>query len=181
MCITHLRLYPTLWSTSVYDITWFADGGAEDKGSSAPQLPSLDTSGSTRLSIVSRRHSTSSLPQYVENQPPVNLGPQKPLPSPASSNAWWGRLLPGQPGRDHPFRFRRAPGPEYRWWVDDEGQGAGDDTRRKDPESQVQSLGESQIPPDPSESLNEDEPIPLGDRSQWVRAGQVSRPRIARS
>jgi hypothetical protein len=178
LCITHWRLYPALWVTSVYNIAWFTDVDVEDKRSSAPQLPPLDTSnpGAARLSIVSRRHSVPSLPRYAENQPPADPDPQKPLPSPARSNVWWGRLLPGQPGRDHPFHFRRARGPEYQWWVGGKEQGAGDDARRQGPESQVQPSGELQRPPDPSESLNEDEPIPLGDRSQWVRAEQAVRP-----
>jgi hypothetical protein len=176
LCVTHLRLYPELWFTSVYDIAWFTDVGVEDKRSSAPQLPPLDTSPSaTRLSIISRRHSTSSLPRYVENQPEPEPKPQKPLRSSARLSVWWGRLLPGRPGRDHPFRFRRARGPEYQWWVDDHGRGAGHDTRRQDPELQGQLSADPQRL---SGSLNEDEPIPLGDRSQWVRAGRTARPSV---
>ncbi|KAH9981256.1 hypothetical protein BGW80DRAFT_321286 [Lactifluus volemus] len=176
LCITHLRLYPALWFTSVYDIIWFADVGVEDKRSSAPQLPPLDTSSATRLSIISRRHSTSSLPRYVENQPQTNPKPQKPLRSSARLSVWWGRLLPGRPGRDHPFRFRRARGPEYQWWANDNVRVAGHDTTRQDPESQAQSSAEPQRL---SVSLNEDEPIPLGDRSQWVRAGRTVHPSVS--
>jgi hypothetical protein len=179
LCITHLRLYPALWFTSIYEIVWFTDVDEGDKRGSAPQIPPLDTSGATRLSIISRRHSTASLPRYTENQPPADSDPQRPPPSPAPSNVWWGRLLPGQPGKDHPFRFRRARGQEFQWWTGDNDQAASDNARRQDPESQAQlSVSKPQRPPRPSETLDEDEPVPLGDRSQWVRAGQVPRSHI---
>jgi hypothetical protein len=187
LCITHLRKHPTLWSTSIYSIVWFADDGddvaATNRRSTVPQLPPLETSGPTRLSVIPRRPSTSSLPRDVErdaedqsssDSPDVN----KPLPSPAPSNvsAWWGRLLPGRPGKDHPFRFRRARAPDYKWWVkgvngnNDDDQGAGDNAPPEYPGSQPQTPGESRFVPYPSVSLNEDEPIPVDNRSEWVSA-----------
>jgi hypothetical protein len=178
LCITHLRLYPALWSTSIYTIVWFVDDGAADKRSAAPQIPPLETSGPTRLSVFSRRHSTSSIPRDVENQPSGNPNLDKPLPVPSptpSSNVWWGRLLPGRAGRDHPFGFRRAKGPDFKWWANEQEQEAGDNDPPKYPGSQPQTPGESRFLPYPSESLNENEPIPVDNRSEWVRAEQALR------
>jgi hypothetical protein len=182
LCITHLREQPDLWFTSIYSMTWFADdAGATNRRSLAPQLPPLESSGHTRLSVISRRHSTSSLPRDVENQsssgsPDIN----KPLPSPAPSNigTWWGRLVPGRPGKDHPFRFRRAKALEYKWWVkgeedisnNDGDQGAGDKAPPEYPGSKPPTPGESRFVPYPSIPSNEDEPIPVDNRSEWVHA-----------
>lgn len=179
LCITHLRVYPAIWFTSVYTIVWFVDDGAADKRSAAPQIPPLDAAGPTRLSVFSRRHSTSSIPQDVEDKLPGNPNLDKPLPSPAPSNVnvWWGRLLPGRPGRDHPFSFRRARGPELRWWTnrDDDEQEANDNDPPKYPGSQPQTPAESRFLPHPPASLNENEPIPVDNRSEWVRAEQALR------
>jgi hypothetical protein len=188
LCITHLRVYPALWSTSIYTIVWFIDDGAADKRSSqsAPQIPPLETTGPTRLSVFSRRHSTSSIPRDVENQPSGGSNLEKPLPSsPTPSNVWWGRLLPGRPGRDHPFRFRRARGVEFKWWPGESGEndeqraGAGDSDidPPKYPGSQPQTpaAGESRFLPYPPASLNENEPIPVDNRSEWVHAEQALR------
>ena len=173
-------MYPALWVTSIYTIVWFVDGGTADNGSSAPQIPPLENAGLTRLSVFSRRHSTSSLPRDVENQPAASPNLNKPLPSPSpSSKLWWGRLLPGRPGRDHPFSFRRAKGPDFRWWANKENneqqepQGAGDSDPPEYPGSQPQTPGESRFVPYPSASLNENEPIPVDNRSEWVRAEQA--------
>lgn len=187
LCITHLRVYPGLWFTSIYTIVWFIDDGVADKRSSqsAPQIPPLETSGPTRLSVFSRRHSTSSIPRDAENQ--LSGGPnlEKPLPSsPTPSNVWWGRLLPGRPGRDHPFRFRRVRGVEFKWWPGESGEnneqgGAGDldIDPPKYPGSQPQTpaVGESRFLPYPPASLNENEPIPVDNRSEWVHAEQALR------
>ncbi|KAI9510878.1 hypothetical protein F5148DRAFT_489919 [Russula earlei] len=183
LCIAHVRLHPALWFTSIYSVVWFDDDDEAHTRSAAPQLPPLETSGPTRLSVLTRRHSTTSLPRDVENhllQPPGGLNVDKPLPSPTpSSNAWWGRLLPGQAGRDHPFGFRRAKGPELRWWSKEENddRGAGGDVGDSDPPeypgSRPQSAGDMRFQPYPSISLNEDEPIPVDNRSEWLRAGQV--------
>ncbi|KAI0006072.1 hypothetical protein BJV74DRAFT_802004 [Russula compacta] len=158
LCVTHLRLYPALWFTSIYSIVWFVDDVVADKRSSVPQLPPLNTSAHTRLSVLSRRHSTPSLPRDVENQPSNNLNLDKPLPSPAPSNIWWGRLLPGRPGRDHPFGFRRARAPEYQWWVKEDHndqEAGGDNAPPKYPDSEPQS--------------------PVDDRLEWVHAEQALR------
>lgn len=187
LCITHLRVYPTLWFTSIYTIVWFIDDGAADKRSSqsAPQIPPLETCGPTRLSVFSRRHSTSSIPRDVENQ--LSDGPdvEKPLPSsPTPSNVWWGRLLPGRPGRDHPFRFRRARGVEFKWWPgesENDEQGTGVSNSDIDPpkypgsQPQTPAAGESRFLPYPPASLDENEPIPVDNRSQWVHAEQALR------
>lgn len=182
LCITHLRLYPALWSTSIYTIVWFVDDGAADKRSAAPQIPPLENPGPTRLSVFSRRHSTSSLPRDVEDQPSTspNLNKPLPLPSPTpSSKVWWGRLLPGRPGRDHPFSFRRTKGPELRWWANRENneqqeqQGTDNNDPPEYPGSQPQTPGESRFLPYPSTSVNENEPIPVDNRSEWVRAEQA--------
>lgn len=196
LCITHLRLHPELWFTSIYSIVWFANGSdiveTDRRSSSAPQIPQLEDSASTRLSVTSRRHSTSSLPRDVENQLSGNPDLDKPLPSLAQSNTWWGRLVPGRPGKDHPFGFRRAKGPEYRWWVSGENreddnenndQGAGDNDNdppeypgsqppTPGPEAEPDSVeaGESRFLPHPPIPLNEDEPIPVDNRSEWVHA-----------
>ena len=188
LCIAHLRNHPALWFTSIYSITWFADDdnvvSAANRRSLAPQLPPFESSGPTRLSVISRRHSTSSFPRDVENQ--VSSGSpdiDKPLPSPApsnanSANAWWGRLIPGRAGKDHPFRFRRTKAPEYKWWVkgeennsnDNDDQEACDKAPPEYPGSQPQTPGESRFVPYPSMPLNEDEPIPVDNRSEWVHA-----------
>lgn len=177
LCITHLRVYPAIWFTSVYTIVWFVDEGAADKRNAAPQIPPLDTSGPTRLSVFSRRHSTSSLPRDVENKLPGSPDLDKPLPSPTPSNVsvWWGRLLPGRPGRDHPFSFRRARGPELRWWTnrDNNEQEANDNDPPEYPGSQPQTPAESRFLPHPPASLNENEPVPVDNRSEWVRAEQA--------
>ncbi|KAH9180594.1 hypothetical protein EDB89DRAFT_1920000 [Lactarius sanguifluus] len=182
LCITHLRLYPALWSTPLYDIAWFVEDNAKDKRNSAPQLPPINPSTLTRLSVASRRHSTSSLPRDVENQVSVSASPdrEKPLPSPASSsNVWWGRLLPGRAGKDHPFSIRRVKRPEFQWEGNEGNLGYGWHTSSTYPGLQVPSSDVSQFPLYPSVTevaLNEDEPIPLGDRSQWVRAARVPKP-----
>ena len=188
LCITHLRVYPALWYTSIYTIVWFIDDGAADKRSSksAPQIPPLETSGPTRLSVFSRRHSASSIPRDVENQPAGGPNLEKPLPSsPTPSNVWWGRLLPGRPGRDHPFEFRRARGVEFKWWPGESGenneQGAGAGDPDNDPpeypgsQPQTPAAGESRFLPYPPASLNENEPIPIDNRSEWVHAEQALR------
>jgi len=184
LCITHLRVHPDLWFTPIYEIVWFVEV-AEERRNSAPQLPPLNTTGTTRLSVISRRHSTTSVPRDVENQLASSLNLEKPLPSPTpSNNVWWARLLPGRAGRDHPFRFRRMRGPELRWWVkggEDSGetnddQGADDGDPPEYPGLQPQPPpGESQFLPHPPRSLNEDEPIPVDDRSEWVHAEQALR------
>jgi hypothetical protein len=162
---------------SLYDVDWFVEDNAKDKRSSAPQLPPLNTSTLTRLSVSSRRHSTSSLPRDVENQVPVSvsLDGGKPLPSPVPSNVWWARLLPGRAGKDYPFDIRRGKVPEFQWQGNEGGLGYG----QQAPSMQVPSPGVSQPSAYPSVTevgLNDDEPIPLGDRSQWVRAATVPRP-----
>jgi len=171
LCTAHLHLYPALWSMSLYDMDWFVDN-TKDKRSSVPQLPPLNTSTLTRLSVTSRRHSTSSLSRDLENQVPVSVNREKPLPSPVPSNVWWGRLLPGQAGKDHPFKIRRVKRPEFQWQGNEGELGYGQHA------SSTQVPGVSQSQPYPSVTragflftgFNEDEPIPLGDRSQWVRA-----------
>jgi hypothetical protein len=65
---------------SLYDIDWFVEDYAKDKRSSVPQLPPLNTSTLTRLSVASRRHSFSSLPRDVENQVPVSVSPESGSP-----------------------------------------------------------------------------------------------------
>ena len=186
--ITHLRVYPALWFTSIYTIVWFIDDGAADRHSSqtAPQIPPLETTGTTRLSVFSRRHSTSSIPRDAENQLPSGPNLEKPLPSsPTPSNVWWGRLLPGRPGLDHPFRIRRARGVEFKWWSGESGenneQGARDGESDIDPpkypgsQPQTPAAGESRFLPHPPASLNENEPIPVDNRSEWVHAEQALR------
>ncbi|KAI0306532.1 hypothetical protein B0F90DRAFT_1665802 [Multifurca ochricompacta] len=167
LCITHLRLYPAVWLTSIYNIAWFTGEAGDRRNSTSHLRYALSTPDPIHLFIPSRRHSTSSVPRDVENQVPVGPNHEKSLPSPGSSNFWWGRLLPGRAGRDHPFGFRRARGPEYQWWENggNEDQGAGEETLHK-------------YPPFPpvTEVLNEDEPIPLGERSQWVCAAQAPGP-----
>jgi len=181
LCTAHLHLYPTLWSMSLYEIDWFVEDNAKDKRSSAPQLPPLNTSTLTRLSVASRRHSISSLPRDVENQVLVPVFPDsgKPLVSPVPSNIWWGRLLPGRAGKDHPFRIRRVKRPEFQW------QGSEGDLRygQPVPSTRVLSSGVPQTQPYPSVTeavLNEDEPIPLGDRAQWIRAVTLPAPYSSR-
>jgi len=180
LCIAHLRLYSALWSMSLYDIDWFVEDDAKDKRSSVPQLPPLSTSALTRLSVASRRHSTSSLPRDVENQAPVSvsLDHEKPLPpSPVPSNVWWGRLLPGRAGKDHPFNIRRIKRPEFQWQGNEAELGYGQPA----PPTQAPSPGVSQPSAYPSATeLNEDEPIPLGDRSTWVRAVRAPGPYVPR-
>jgi hypothetical protein len=126
----------------------------------------------------------------VENQSAQATGSpdvDKPLPSPAPSmSAWWGRLLPGRPGKDHPFGFRRAKVPEYKWWVGGEdsgkrqpeavaGVGVGDEAQDPPeyPGSRPLTPGETRFLPYPSVPLNEDEPIPVDNRSAWVRADRA--------
>lgn len=110
LSVTHLHVRENLFSISIYNLVWFDDDATTNKPTSAPQLPPLNTP-SARLSIVSRRYSTSSLPRArrgdVENQFPLNFNHDKPLPS-SPSSTWWGGLLPGRAGRDHPFTIRRA-------------------------------------------------------------------------
>ncbi|KAF8274973.1 hypothetical protein EI94DRAFT_14876 [Lactarius quietus] len=168
LCTAHMHLYPTLWSMPLYEIDWFIDGDARDKRSSVPQLPPLNTSTLTRLSVTSRRHSISSFPKDVENQVPVSIADrERSSASSGTSNAWWGRLLPGRAGKDHPYRIRRVKGPEFQWQGNEGDLGYG----QHPPASQVLSPGVTRTQPYPSvATLNEDEPIPLGDRSQWVRA-----------
>lgn len=193
LCITHLRVYPALWFTSIYTIVWFIDDGAAGKRSShsAPQIPPLEASGHTRLSVFSRRHSTSSIPHDVESQLSGAPDVEKPLPSsPTSSNVWWGRLLPGRPGKDHPFHFRRARGVEFKWWSgennNEQGARAGDSDNDPPeyPGSQPQTpaavaaTGESRFLPHPPASLDENEPIPVDNRSEWVHAEQALSLRI---
>ena len=107
--VAHLRVHEALWSTSIYNVVWFDDDPyAANRRTSAPQIPPLNTFG-PRLSIAARRHSTSSLPRApndVENQLPASSGREK--PAPPTPTTWWGRLLPGRAGRDHPFTIRRA-------------------------------------------------------------------------
>jgi hypothetical protein len=180
LCITHLRLHPALWVTSIYSIVWFTDDVVRDRRSLAPQIPPLDTSGATRLSVIPRRHSTTSLPRDVESQlTGTNPDVDKPLPSPApSSKAWWGRLVPGRPGKDHPFGFRRAKAPEYRWWAKGEHNDGGDSDKAppKYPGSQPPTPDESRFLPYPPMPLNEDEPIPVDNRSRWVSAERALGP-----
>ena len=166
-------MYPALWTTSLYDIDWYVEDNSKDKGNAAPQLPPLITS--TRLSIASRRHSTSSLPRDVESQLPAPVSPDREKPLPTPSNVWWGRLLPGRAGKDHPFDIRRAKVPEFRWQGNEGDPGYG----QQAPSMQVPLPGVPQSLAYPSVTeviLNEDEPIPLGDRSQWVRATRVPKP-----
>ena len=187
LCITHLRVYPALWFTSIYTIVWFIDND-KHSSQSAPQIPPLETSGPTRLSVFSRRHSTSSIPRDAESQRSGSPNLEKPLPSsPTPSNLWWGRLLPGRPGRDHPFRFRRARGVEFKWWPGGSGepenneQGAGTGDSDIDPpkypgsQPQTPAAGESGFIPYPPASLDENEPIPVDNRSEWVHAEQALR------
>ena len=183
LCITHLRAYPALWFTSIYAIVWFID--ADQRSSqSAPQIPPLETSGPTRLSVFSRRHSTSSIPRDVENQPSGGPNLEKPLPSsPTPSNVWWGRLLPGRPGRDHPFGIRRAKRVDFKWWSGESGENnereAGDGDSDNDPpkypgsQPQTPAADESRFLPYPPASLNENEPVPVDNRSEWVNADQA--------
>jgi len=186
LCIAHLRLHPALLTTSIYSVVWFDDDVAAEKRSSAPQLPPLDTSAPpTRLSALTRRHSATSLSRDVENQPQRsgNLNLDKPLPVPSptlSQRAWWGRVRAGRPGKDHPFKFRRAKPHEFRWWVkgeNNEQEEVGEEDKSNDPPeypgSRPQSTGESRFLPYPSMSLNEDEPIPVDNRSKWLRAGEA--------
>ncbi|KAH9043192.1 hypothetical protein EDB85DRAFT_1913970 [Lactarius pseudohatsudake] len=150
LCITHLRLYPALWSTPLYDIAWFVEDNAEDKRNSAPQLPPINTSTLTRLSVASL---------------PVSASPDREKALPA--------------GKDHPFSIRRAKRPEFQWEGNEGNLGYGLHASSTYPRLQVPSSDVSQFPPYPSVTevaLNEDEPIPLGDRSLWVRAARVPKP-----
>jgi hypothetical protein len=210
LCVAHLHVRETLWSTSIYDVAWFDDDAyATNRRISAPQLPPLNTSG-PRLSIASRRHSTSSLPRArgdVENQFPASFSREKPLP-PLSPNTWWGRLLPGRAGRDHPFTIRRArdgvnlrnapsarniPGDDVQISISIPAPPAsrpyyhfyhtGDEWRQRQTTTEDGSSSQLRFPPYPAPwasqdetALNEDEPIPMGDRSQWVRAVETPGP-----
>ncbi|KAI0273675.1 hypothetical protein BC834DRAFT_966164 [Gloeopeniophorella convolvens] len=178
LCITHLRLHDQLWRTPIYAVTWFSEDGTAASRDEAPQLPPLDTSTSARLSVVPpRRHSISSFPQDVERQNPVDR--EKPLPSPGQPSAWYTRLLPGRPGKDHPFAFRRTKAPEFQWWVPP-AQGDGENPSPK--LRPVPAAGDSEppplaaLPPAREAELDEDKPIPAGSRSQWVRAAQAPGP-----
>jgi len=164
---------------SLYDIAWFAEDNTKDKHSSVPQLPPLNTSPS-RLSVVYRRHSTSSLPRDVENQVPVPVSTDRenPLPSPTPSNVWWGRLLPGRAGKDHPFSIRRVRRPEFQWRSNNEGDLG---YPQYAPTTYPTGVSPSPYPPITEVALNEDEPIPLGHRSQWVRAVKAPGPYVPHS
>jgi hypothetical protein len=209
LCVAHLHVHETLWSISIYDIVWFDnDPYALNRRTSAPQLPPLNTSG-PRLSISSRRHSTSSLPRArgdVENQFPTGSGYEKALP--LSPGTWWGRLLPGRAGRDHPFTIRRAKNgvglpnasssarngddmriaigappasrPYYHFHHH-----SGDGWQQEQKQTQDDSSSQLRFPPyptpwasqdEPESVLNEDEPIPVGDRTQWMRAAEAPGP-----
>jgi hypothetical protein len=211
LSVTHLHVRENLFSISIYNLVWFDDDATTNKPTSAPQLPPLNTP-SARLSIVSRRYSTSSLPRArrgdVENQFPLNFNHDKPLPS-SPSSTWWGGLLPGRAGRDHPFTIRRARDgvdiPNLPWSARDNlqqpisigappasrpyyhfnHQGADGWQQQWQSQSQTRYVSSSQLrfPPYPApwpsqdeSTLNEDEPIPVGDRSQWVRAAAAPGP-----
>ncbi|KAH9979857.1 hypothetical protein BGW80DRAFT_1270840 [Lactifluus volemus] len=208
LSVSHLHVRENLLSISIYNLVWF-DDEAKNKSTSAPQLPPLNTP-SARLSIVSRRHSTSSLPRTrrgdVENQLPSNFNRDKPLPS-SPSSTWWGRLVPGRAGRDHPFTIRRARDgvdipnlprstsdnlqqqtsigapPASRPYYHFNHQGA-DGWQQQQEQTQTQYVSSQlRFPPYPApwpsqdeSTLNEDEPIPVGDRSQWVQAAAAPGP-----
>ena len=205
LCIAHVRVHPELWSTPIYNVAWFDD--ERNKHTSAPQLPPLNTSP-IHLSITPPRSQDD-----VENQPPAGLNREKPLPS--SPNVWWGRMLPGRAGRDHPFTIRRpgerAPDHYYPTHRSSSSAlrggsakrnnrdrprvaaatlpyyhsqpGRGWQQQRQEVQGDSSRFGVSpDLDPGPSVMVdvvvNEDEPIPLGDQSQWVRAAQTPGPYI---
>lgn len=222
LCISHLRVHLDLWSTPIYEVAWFDDGGK--KYSSAPQLPPLDTDTSPmNLTIMPSflyYHNNNTIDlenQQSRAEPGPQPGPVRGTPLPSNKNVWWDRIIAGRAGRDHPFTFRR-PGerptnyPIHRSLSLRRASASSSSTRRTDwdgprasaamlPYSQPQygrvwkqpsqplpQLNEEEesfdVPPrrtnDPSAMvdvvLNENEPIPVGDRSQWVRAAQAPGP-----
>jgi len=69
---------------------------------------------------------------------------------------------------------------EFRWWAgtngenNEQGAGESDNDPPKYPGSQPQTPeGESRFLPYPPVSSNEDEPIPVDNRSEWVQAMQA--------
>ncbi len=226
LCVSHLRVNPNLWSTSIYEVAWFDDG--KNKHSSAPQLPPLDTSPIHLTITPPLLQDQDDSAVAVENQQPrTELEPrpepvrEKPLPS--NPNVWWDRIIPGRAGRDHPFAIRR-PGelpsnhhyPSHRlsslrrvssisarkndqdrprvatatlpYYRPQYGHGS---QQPPQPLPQVKEEEENfgvspyhTIDPGPSAMvdvvLNEDEPIPVGDPSQWVRAARAPGPFVPR-
>jgi len=177
-CVSSVVVYLNLYHHLIHQ--------RQHSSQSAPQTSPLETSGPTHLSVFSHQYSTSSIPRDIENQLSGSPNIKKSLPSlPTPSNVWWGRLLPGRPGRDHPFHFRRARGVEFKWWPGESGENDGQGAEAGDsdidppkyPGSQPQTptAGESRFLPYPPASLDENEPIPVDNRSEWVHAEQALR------
>jgi hypothetical protein len=202
LCVSHLRMFSELWSTSIYDIAWFDDG--KSKHTLPPQLPPLDTS--MRFTVTPPVfHDEDSDPNARNQQLRADPNPNRGLSS--TSNIWWHRMTRGQAGRDHPFAIRRCGerAANHSGRVPPSAAAA----RRNDrdertvvstilPYYQPQYVNGWQpqqqesfavaprrtIDPGPSNMvdvvLNEDEPVPVGDRSQWVHAVQSPGPYIPR-
>ncbi|KAI0288625.1 hypothetical protein BC826DRAFT_677944 [Russula brevipes] len=113
--VAHWRVHRGLWFTPIHDVPWF-----DDKSSSAPQLPPLDTSpidlslppplllqSPTPASAPGRRRRGEPAAPPGRRRRRRIIQSEKPLPSSPRPNVWWDRLRPGQAGRDHPFAIRR--------------------------------------------------------------------------
>jgi hypothetical protein len=178
-------------------MTWFDEG----KRSSVPQLPPLNTSP-IHLSLTPPLPQPPA-DADVENRLPTEPSREKPLPSP---NVWWGRMFPGRAGRDHPFTIRRPGGrardhyyPSFRASTAPRR----NNNRDRDESTRVPAATLPSYLPQPGRGwqqattpgvlsdrpgpvagpsvvadvvLDEDAPIPVGDRSQWVRASRAPGP-----
>ncbi|KAI0310044.1 hypothetical protein OF83DRAFT_920934 [Amylostereum chailletii] len=123
LSVGHMHEHPGLWSRSIYTVPWFEDHSVSKY---PPRLPPIDTAASTRLSVLSRRlsrrHSLSSFPEDVEENPrtpsvaagttPVSAGnAEKPLPpirpdsGSDTSRPWWARVG-SRRAMDLPFPVR---------------------------------------------------------------------------
>jgi len=227
LCVSHLRVHLELWSTSIYEVTWFDDG--KSKRTSAPQLPPLDTSPIHLTITPPLLQDQDDGVVAVENQqsraeperPGPELEPVRERPLPSNPNVWWDRIIPGRAGRDHPFAVRRhGEKPTSHYYPSHRSSSSrrvsSSSARRNDwdrprvaaatlPYSQPQYGRGWQQPPQPLPQvdeeeegsgfsphstihpgpsvvvdvvLNEDDPIPVGDRSQWRRAAQSPGPYV---
>jgi hypothetical protein len=203
LCVSHLRVLPELWSTPVYDIEWFDDGKSKNTSApQLPPLdtspihltitpPLLQAQNDGGADVENQQFRADPNPDLERSLPSTpNVWWDRIIPGRAGRDHPFAIRRPGERPPNHYYpelstsarrndwdrpRVVAATLPSYqpqygRGWQ-----------QQQQPQQQQESFGVSprRIMDDHGLSavvdvmLNEDEPIPMGDQSQWVRASHA--------
>jgi hypothetical protein len=205
LCITHARVHPELWSTPIYNVAWFDDERTKRTSApQLPPLDTSPVHLSITPPLPrSQDDLEGQLPAGLNREKPLPSSPNvwwgRMFPGRAGRDHPFTIRRPGRRAPDHYYPSHRTSSSGPR-----EGSvkrnnrdrprpaaatlpyhplqpGRGWQQQRQETQGDSSRFGVSpNLDPGPSVVVdvvvNEDEPIPLGDRTQWVPAAQAPGP-----